>query len=96
MLLHNFRAPRSSEAARFVREHYLGEWGSYPATTPKATYSQHSTYLVTTAAAVNRPFPPQSMATKGSEDQDLTLLEEFLARNTIDREDLGEPPLADS
>jgi hypothetical protein len=36
------------------------------------------------------------MATKGSEDQDLTLLEEFLARNTIDREDLGEPPLADS
>ena len=36
------------------------------------------------------------MATKGSEDQDSTLLEEFLARNTIDREDLGEPPLANS
>ena len=36
------------------------------------------------------------MATKRSEDQDSTLLEEFLARNTIDREDLGEPPLADS
>jgi hypothetical protein len=36
------------------------------------------------------------MATKSSEDQDSTLLEEFLARNTIDREDLGEPPLADS
>jgi hypothetical protein len=36
------------------------------------------------------------MATKGSEDQESTLLEEFLARNTIDREDLGDPPLADS
>ena len=36
------------------------------------------------------------MATKGSEDQNSTLLEEFLARNTIDREELGEPPLADS
>jgi hypothetical protein len=35
------------------------------------------------------------MATKGSEDQNSTLLEEFLARNTIDREELGEPPLAD-
>ena len=36
------------------------------------------------------------MATKGSEDQDSTLLKEFLVRNTIDHEDLGEPPLADS
>lgn len=36
------------------------------------------------------------MATKGNEDQDSTLLEEFLARNKIDREELGEPPLANS
>jgi hypothetical protein len=36
------------------------------------------------------------MATKGNEDQDLTPLEEFLARNKIDREELGEPPLANS
>lgn len=36
------------------------------------------------------------MATKGDENQDSTLLEEFLARNKIDREELGEPPLADS
>ena len=36
------------------------------------------------------------MATKRSEDQDSTLLEGFLARNIIDREDLGEPPLANN
>lgn len=36
------------------------------------------------------------MATKGNENQDSTLLEEFLARNKIDREGLGEPPLANS
>ena len=36
------------------------------------------------------------MVTKGSENQDSTLLEEFLARNTIDREDLGDPPLANN
>ena len=36
------------------------------------------------------------MASKGSEDQGSSLLEDFLERNKIDREELGEPPLANS
>jgi hypothetical protein len=36
------------------------------------------------------------MASKGSEDQGSSLLEKFLERNKIDREELGKPPLANS